>query len=70
MLVFGFLKRRKFHDFKNNAKDDATGVFIRPGCARGLLCSRTLFRIYIHSAWVSLYSFKSNGLPTPQKADG
>ena len=67
MLVFGSLKRRKFQRLKDNAKDDATGVFYTSGVCSGATCSRTLFRIYIHSAWVSLCSFSLNGFSYDHK---
>ena len=45
MLVFGFLKRRKFQKgFKDNAKDDATGVLYIPGVCLGAFCPNTLSR--------------------------
>jgi hypothetical protein len=63
MLVFDFLKCRKFRDLGSKAKQKTVlrVCLFFPGVRGFILPSHTKWGIYIHTAWVSLFLFNPDG---------
>ncbi len=73
MLVFGRLKCRKLQipSIKNNAKDDATGVFYTSGvCSGANLFPHTFSDLYTFRVGISLLVYTQWFFLQPQTTDG